>query len=46
MTTTDLIQHEIRLGVISFREIAVKFHISLEDVNTIWEEMSEQEFSE
>ena len=46
MRTTELIQDQIRLGVMSFRQIAEYFHVSLSDVNTIWEEMCEQEFSE
>lgn len=46
MKTTELIQEQIRLGVMSFRQIAEYFNVTIADVNTIWEEMCEQEFSE
>lgn len=37
------IQDDIRLGVLSFKLIAVKYGVSIHTVNMIWDEMCEQE---
>ena len=40
------IEDDIRLGVLSFKQIAEKYSVSAYVVEMVWEQMCEQEFQE
>lgn len=40
------IEDDIRLGVLSFKQIADKYSVSIDVVNMIWNDMCEQEFQD
>lgn len=37
------VQDEIRLGILGFGKIAEKYNVSLHFVNSVWEQMCEEE---
>jgi hypothetical protein len=43
MKLIEDIQNEIRLGVLSFKAIAIKYEVAYGDVMDVWYEMCEQE---
>lgn len=45
-TLVNKIEDDIRLGVISFKQIAIKHDVSYHFVNLIWEMMCVHEFAE
>lgn len=40
------IEDDLRLGVLSFKQIAEKYSISIDVVNAVWEQLCEQEFQD
>lgn len=40
------IEDDIRVGSLSFRQIAEKYQVEFDMVNQVWEQMCEQESSE
>jgi hypothetical protein len=40
------IEEDIRLGVLSFRKIAEKHHVPFSFVDTVWEQMCENEMGD